>query len=289
MKVLLSALIAAAFACSSAVHAGNLIDVGVIDRDTGTTLPTHMHDGKLYVAGTPGHRYAVRIANRTSARVMTVLSVDGVNAISGQTADMNQSGYVLDPYQSTEVDGWRKNMSEIAQFNFTALDNSYAARTGRPQNVGVIGIAAFREKQRPIWHQRDEKISAREAAPAPPAAAADMAAQPATSTASAAGSPAQAAKSMSAPGDAARAANSLAAARPMPKPEESLGTGHGARESSYASYTTFERESSQPNEVVSVWYDSYRNLVARGVIATPRPIAVEPQAFPNQFVPDPAS
>lgn len=286
MKSLLAVLVAAAFSCSSAAHATNLVDVGVIDRDTGSTLPTHMHDGKLYVAGAPGHRYAVRIVNRTGARVMTVLSVDGVNAISGQTADTGQSGYVLDPYQSTEVDGWRKNMSEIAQFNFTALENSYAARTGRPDNVGVIGVAVFREKQPPFWRrQRDEKIAER-AAPAQPPVAADAAASPPPGTA--AGSTAQAAKSASAPASEARAYNGLAAAPPAPKPEESLGTGHGARESSYASYTSFERESSSPNEVVSVWYDSYRNLVARGVIPVPRPVAVEPQPFPNQFVPDPA-
>jgi hypothetical protein len=285
MKVaLLSALIAAAFTSTPGARAGSLVDVGVIDRDTGTTLPTHMHDGKLYIAGTPGHRYSVRIANRTGMRVMTVLSVDGVNAITGQTADTYQSGYVLDAYQSTEIDGWRKNMSEIAQFNFTALENSYAARTGRPANVGVIGVAVFREKQRPVWRERDEKI-AREAAQAP-AAAADAAAPAPPATAM--GSAAQAAKSTSVPGAYGRADNELAAARPIPKPEESLGTGHGARESSYASYTSFERESERPNEVDSVWYDSYRNLVARGVIPTPRPIAVEPQPFPNQFVPDPA-
>jgi hypothetical protein len=285
MKSLLAVLVAAAFSCSSTAHAANLVDVGVIDRDTGSTLPTHMHDGKLYVAGAPGHRYAVRIVNRTGSRVMTVLSVDGVNAISGQTADTGQSGYVLDPYQSTEVDGWRKNMSEIAQFNFTALENSYAARTGRPANVGVIGVAVFREKQPPVWRERDDKIAAREA-PAMPAAADAAAASPPPPMA--AGTAAQAAKSMAAPAGEARAYNGLAAARPVPRQEDALGTGHGARESSYVSYTSFERESSQPNEVVSVWYDSYRNLVARGVIPTPRPIAVEPQPFPNQFVPDPA-
>ncbi len=286
MKSLLAVLVAAAFSCSAPARAGNLVDVGVIDRDTGATLPTHMKDGKLYVAGAPGHRYAVRIANRTNARVMTVLSVDGVNAITGQTADTYQSGYVLDAYQSTEVDGWRKNMSEIAQFNFTALENSYAARTGRPSNVGVIGVAVFREKQRPVWREQEEKIASREA-PAQPPMAADAAAAPPPATATG-GATAQAAKSASAPAGYARADGEIAAARPMPKPEESLGTGHGARESSYASYTSFERESSRPNEVDSVWYDSYRNLVARGVIPTPRPIAVEPQPFPNQFVPDPA-
>jgi len=257
----------------------------VIDRDTGASLPTHRHDGKLYIAGVPGHRYSVRLNNRTGSRVLTVLSVDGVNAISGQTANPNQSGYVLDAWQSTEVEGWRKNMSEIAQFNFTALDNSYAARTGRPNNVGVIGVAVFREKP-PIWRERDDKISMKEAE-SQPRSADSAAAAPAPASPATAGA-AQAAKSANEPAGAARA-DSLAAQRPTPKPEESLGTGHGARESSYASYTTFERASSSPDEVDSVWYDSYKNLVARGVIPTPRPIAVEPQPFPNGgFVPDPA-
>jgi len=284
MKSLLSAAVAVALSISAAAQAGSLVDVSVIDRDTGSVLPTHRHDGKLYVAGIPGHRYSVRLYNRTSSRVLTVLSVDGVNAISGQTASPNQSGYVLDAWQSTEVEGWRKNMSEIAQFNFTALDNSYAARTGRPNNVGVIGVAVFREKP-PVWRERDDRISMQEAESQPrskDSAAAAPPAAPATEGA------AQAAKSTNAPAGAARV-DSLAVQRPTPKPEESLGTGHGARESSYASYTTFERASSSPDEVDSVWYDSYRNLVARGVIPTPRPIAVEPQPFPNGgFVPDPA-
>ncbi|HZX91462.1 MAG TPA: hypothetical protein VFE67_12525 [Rudaea sp.] len=285
MKSLLSAAVAVALSISAAARAGSLVDVSVIDRDTGSVLPTHRHDGKLYIAGVPGHRYSVRLNNRTSSRVLTVLSVDGVNAISGQTANPNQSGYVLDAWQSTEVEGWRKNMSEIAQFNFTALDNSYAARTGRPNNVGVIGVAVFREKP-PVWRERDDKISMQEAESQPRSA--DSAAATPPPAAPATAGAAQAAKSANAPAGAARA-DSLAAQRPTPKPEESLGTGHGARESSYASYTTFERASSSPDEVDSVWYDSYRNLVVRGVIPTPRPIAVEPQPFPNGgFAPDPA-
>ncbi|MGA9334721.1 MAG: hypothetical protein WBV39_10635 [Rudaea sp.] len=285
MKHLLAVAFAAALclcACATA-RAGSLVDISVIDRDNGSILPTHYHHGKLYIAGIPGHRYAVRIANRTGARVLTVLSVDGVNAISGQTADTNQTGYVLDPYQSTEIEGWRKSMAEIAQFNFTALSNSYAARTGRPANVGVIGVAVFREKQRPVWREREEKIAARDAEPAPPAAAS----MPSPS-AEPAGSANRQAKSAMQRSDEAGNFHGLAGARPQPKPEESLGTGHGARESSYASYTAFERASAQPDEVDSIWYDSYRNLVARGVIRVPRPIAIEPHPFPNSFVPDPA-
>jgi hypothetical protein len=288
MNVLLSAAItlALAMSASAAAKGGSLIDVSVIDRDTGASLPTHSHAGKLYIAGTPGHRYAVRLYNRSGARVLTVLSVDGVNAITGQTANPTQSGYVLDAYQSTEVDGWRKDMSEIAQFNFTALGNSYAARTGRPDNVGVIGVAVFRERA-PVWRERDDKISMHEAESQPRSKDSAAAAPPPATAA--AGAPAQAAKSANAPAGEARGAADTMAQRPIPKPEESLGTGHGARESSYASYTSFERASSSPDEVDSIWYDSYKNLVARGVIPTPRPIAVEPQPFPSGgFVPDPA-
>lgn len=288
MKSLLSAAVAVALSFSAAAHAGSLVDVSVIDRDTGSVLPTHRHDGRLYIAGIPGHRYSVRLNNRTGARVLTVLSVDGVNAITGQTANPNQSGYVLDAYQSTEIEGWRKNMAEIAQFNFTALDNSYAARTGRPNNVGVIGVAVFREKP-PVWRERDDRISMREAESAQPRPANSAAAAPPPGAPAMAGAE-QAAKSANAPAGEARSSVDSMARRPIPKPEESLGTGHGARESSYASYTNFERASPSPDEVDSVWYDSYRNLVAHGVIPTPRPIAVEPQPFPNGgFVPDPAS
>jgi len=290
MKALLSTAVAIALSLSACAHAGGLVDLSVIDRDTGSVLPTHGHGGKLYVAGIPGHRYSVRLYNHSSERVMTVLSVDGVNAVTGQTADPNQSGYVLDAWQSTDIEGWRKNMSEIAQFNFTALDNSYAARTGRPNNVGVIGVAVFREKAPPIWRERDDRISQRDSAPSQPgsnAAAEPAPARPVATPppASAAGSFAEAAKSANAPQDRADGALGARAHR---KTEESLGTGHGARESSYASYTTFERASSRPDEVDSLFYDSYRNLVARGVLPQARPLAVEPQPFPNHFVPDPA-
>jgi hypothetical protein len=120
--------------------------VQIVDRDRAETLSTWRHRGASYVAGRPGDRYAVRLTNRSSGRVLVVLSVDGVNAVSGDTAAVSQTGYVLAPYQTAEITGWRKSYSEAAAFYFTALPDSYAARTGRPDNVGVIGAAVFRER-----------------------------------------------------------------------------------------------------------------------------------------------
>jgi hypothetical protein len=76
-------------------NAGALVDVSVMDRSSGKTLEVYPHRGRLYVAGTPGNRYTVLLRNHSAGRVLTVLSVDGVNALNGQTAATSQSGYVL--------------------------------------------------------------------------------------------------------------------------------------------------------------------------------------------------
>ena len=129
----------ALLAASLPVQAGRLLDLEIVDRATGQTLEAYRHRGRDWVAGDPGERYAVRLVNRTGQRVLVVLSVDGVNAVSGETAAPDQSGYVLEPWERAEIAGWRKSLKEIAQFYFTALPDSYAARTDRPDNVGVIG------------------------------------------------------------------------------------------------------------------------------------------------------
>src|SRR5256885_5128149 len=43
--------------------------------------------------------------------------------------------------------------------------------------------------------------------------------------------------------------------------QERLGTGHGRSETSYASYTRFERASDTPAETIAIYYDSYENLL----------------------------
>jgi len=215
------------------------------------------------VAGNPGDRYAVRLRNRSGERVMVVLSVDGVNVISGETAASQQSGYVLGPWEQTEISGWRKSQQEVAQFYFTALPDSYAARTDRPDNVGVIGAAVFREKVEPppVVHY------------APPTAAAES-----QSLDSANRAAAPAAKAM-------REYESLG---------ERLGTGHGQREYAPIRYTEFKRASHSPSEVLSLRYDSRSNLVSRGILPKPRPSWRKPdwqqaEPFPGDFVPDPRS
>ena len=238
---------------------GSLASVEVLNRDSGETLPVYRHHGEYWVAGTPGARYAVVVRNLRGERVLAVTSVDGVNVISGETAAWNQTGYVFTAGESYAINGWRKSNQEVADFNFTAIPDSYAARTGRPANVGIIGVALFLERQPPVARYApprylgEDSVAAARSAPAP--------------------------------------LNDVTVTGALRKPStDSLGTGHGARESSYVSNTQFERLSETPNEVIRIRYDRMENLVAMGIVHG-RPTPTEPNAFPesavSRYVPDP--
>ena len=265
---LITAALCAAHAACSPAHARPLVDIAVIDRDRGDWLPEMRHRGQDWIAGEPGHRYSVRLTNTSSERVLVVLSVDGVNAVTGETAHPSQAGYVLAPWQSTEINGWRKSLDDVAQFVFTDLPDSYAARTGRPDNVGVIGIAVF-EEARPIRYYEPAPIYDSRRGSAAGARERD------------------ASKSAAAP-PSASASESIA----RDEAAQSLGTGHGAREWAPVSRTEFVRASRSPSQVLQLRYDDYDTLVARGVLPRypryPHPLD-EPHAFPNGFVADPPS
>jgi hypothetical protein len=158
-------------AAEAAAH-GALADLSVYDRTEGRRLAVYWHEGRAYVAGKPGNEYQVTVRNRQREDVLAVVSVDGVNVVSGETANPGQTGYVLSPLQSYAIAGWRKSLEETAAFYFTALPDSYAARTGRPDNVGVIGVALFRKKKapQPIAEPRAKVESRSDAAGAPAAA-----------------------------------------------------------------------------------------------------------------------
>ena len=143
-----SAVLVASLAAQA--HAvGQLTDVSIYDRSAGRELPIYQHHGKYFVAGKPGNEYQITLRSQSQRDVLGVVSVDGVNVVNGDTAAVNQSGYVMSPYQQTDIKGWRKSTDRVARFYFTELPDSYAARTDRPDNVGVIGVAVFRRKYEP--------------------------------------------------------------------------------------------------------------------------------------------
>lgn len=248
MKPFRALAAAAVLSCSMQAGAvGGLADLTVYDRTEGRRLAVHWHEGRAYIAGKPGNEYQVSLRNNLREDLLAVVSVDGVNILSGETADPAQGGYVLSPRRQLDMQGWRKSLSETAAFYFTSLGDSYAARTGRPDNAGVIGVALFKRKHEPR--------PLAEIAPAAPSARKEAGA----GADSSASGPAQ----------------------------ERIGTGHGRRETSHVRHVAFERASLAPAEAITIYYDSHRNLVARGVIRESIPVAPLPRPFPG-FVPDPA-
>ena len=241
---------------------GGVAAIEIVDRNTREHLGVYASRGERFVVGVPGHEYRLRIRNLTGASILAVTSVDGVNVVSGETASPAQSGYVLGPWESLDVDGWRTSLSRTASFYFTDLGSSYAARSGRPDNVGVIGVAVFREAPRtselykPKLSRSDIPVM-----PQSPAAGASDARRE----------------------SAAETTNAQAAAKPAP----SLGTGYGRAETSYAQRVEFQRATTSPAEVLAVRYDSRANLVAMGVLPSPRVIGRRPDPFPSGFVPPP--
>ncbi len=221
--------------------AGRLADVEIYDRASGRTLPIYQSGGHWFVAGRPGNEYQVTIRNRDSGDLLAVVAVDGVNVVSGETAAALQSGYVIERGRPLSIAGWRKSLDRVAAFYFTNLGDSYAARTGRPDNVGVIGVALFRRKPQPLAELEQPKLRA----------------------------------------EAAAASDS---AQRSAAPEKKIGTGHGRSQHAPAHYVEFERESDQAAEVIAIHYDTYANLVARGIIREERKL---PSPFPGGFVPDP--
>ena len=289
--VCFAALAALATSCN-ALAVGGIAEVTIIDRSTGVALTPHLYRGEYWVAGKPGATYAIEISNHLDQRLLAVTAVDGVNVISGATAAWGQTGYVFNPGQDYRITGWRKSDREVAAFTFTAAPNSYAARTGRPANVGVIGVALFRERQpQEVYIPPAPQVSSPTTAPLatltppPPADVPASAPPPDFST--------RLPDSLAREDYSGRATQSPKSASRSAEPTTipKLGTGHGEREYSYVTNTEFDRMQTQPDEVVRIRYDSLDNLIAMGIVAPFRPAVPAANPFPDsaqqQYVPDP--
>jgi hypothetical protein len=148
----------------------------------GRPLTEYPARGATYIEARREAEYAVRLTNRTSARVAVALAVDGLNSIDAKTTPARTAAkWVLDPYSSIVVDGWQISPDHARRFYFTTEDDSYGEWLGTTANLGVIEAAFFRERlpdrviQKPS--RRREGSSGRSAPQAEPEAGRDSAKQ----------------------------------------------------------------------------------------------------------------
>ncbi len=146
--------------------------VSVVDEYGYGMSATQIGD-KRYVVGQPGQRYKLSVQNNSPYRYEVVASVDGLDVIDGATASFAKRGYILDPWSTITVDGWRTGNETVAAFRFSGMEDSYAERKGDGRNIGVVGFAFFHERGGASWQELQRRDGAdpfphRYAEPPPP-------------------------------------------------------------------------------------------------------------------------
>lgn len=244
------------------------VEVQVVDTND-VQLPTYHHHGEHYIMGRYNQRYMLRVVNHSNQRFELVMTVDGRDVINGELGSFTHRGYVVDPYQQFNVEGFRRSTTEVAAFRFTHPSDSYASRRGSGQNIGVIGVALFSERnthRRTRHYDFDEhEHSLSDVTPSSRMPKSEM-------------------QGSSIQGTLGR--------RPKKKSryaqQNEIGTRYGETLKSQTEQTRFIRASSSPNQLLVVNYDSEAGLRRRGII-TLRPNHQHPHAFPREsgFAPPP--
>ena len=241
---------------------GRLVDVQV--KVEGAAAPLYFSpngDSRRYVQAFAGRNYSLVVRNESGERVAVLIAVDGLNVISGDRSRLssNEQMYVLDPYETATIRGWRTSLDDIRRFVFVDEERSYAERTGQANgDMGWIRVLSFRE-QRAWWTpRRDGRIKgeaerrgdtrdflgqgAPQAAPAPSTEAAP---------------PAR--------GDAGPLAKGVA---PQSSNESVPGTGWGERSRDHVNTTEFVAERRATDQIV-VRYEYASGLRALGIEVRP--------------------
>jgi hypothetical protein len=243
-----------------------------VDGGFSPLYPAPDGSDRWYLEAREGARYAITLANRTRERLGVVVTVDGLNAISGQPDIGPGRMYVLGPWDQTIVRGWRTSLSEVRRFTFVDEAASYASRSGKANSkMGWIEIAVYRERrhqvQRPWlkdgtgsgWNRAPREGDENPRAEVPPSSLPLTDPPPPT---------AQATPSPERPSDQAAGARSRPEGYTPERPRSFPGTGWGQRADDPVVLVSFDPEPT-PSERVTLRYEYGSTLRALGVL--PRP------------------
>lgn len=139
----------------------------------GEPRPAYVHHGTTYIEALRGSDFTIRLRNPNAHRVAVALSVDGLNTIDAKHTDAwSAAKWVLGPYETAEIAGWQVNDRTARRFYFTGERDSYGARLGQTENLGIIEAVFYRERV-PRYSRESSRKQHDEgrAQPAPSAAA----------------------------------------------------------------------------------------------------------------------
>ena len=124
--------------------AAGKVAFSVLD-DRGNKIGMYRVGQHYYLRGLEGQSYQLAYENNTGKTFEIVTSVDGIDVIDGSKASRRNSGYVLHPYETLTIEGFRKSADAVASFTFSKPKDSYAANSnhGSIQNTGIIGTVIY--------------------------------------------------------------------------------------------------------------------------------------------------
>ena len=130
---------------------GRLVDVQIrVDGEAAPLYWAPNRNDRHYLQAFAGRNYSLVLKNNTGNRVAVLLAVDGLNAVNGEISRLqsHEPMYVLGPWESATIRGWRTSLDEIRRFVFVDERRSYASRTGQANSdMGWIRVLSFREQQ----------------------------------------------------------------------------------------------------------------------------------------------
>lgn len=130
---------------------GSVVDVQLqVDGDAAPLYVSPNGDRRHYFEAFAGRNYSVVLRNNSGRRIGVLLTVDGLNVVNGEVTRLasDEPMYVLGPWESATIRGWRSSMDEVRRFVFVDEKRSYASRTGQANSdMGWIRVLAFREQQ----------------------------------------------------------------------------------------------------------------------------------------------
>jgi hypothetical protein len=223
----------------------------------GKPVREYDHKGNVFIEGRKGTQFSLRLKNNSSSRKLFVPSIDGLSVLNGENASFDSSGYIVNGYSSITIDGWRKSDTHVAQFYFSSPKESYGKRTGKGQNLGIIGCAVFEEKtytrQNDLLYKGTYGTTDLPFKPYPifGDGTLDISKYKTVYTSSA-----------------------------LCSASAGIGTGWGQEKYSAVTTVTFERSGSPT--VLEIQYNTRENLAKLGIRFN-KDLQVAPQAFPSQY------
>jgi hypothetical protein len=118
----------------------NNYEVNVIVN--GRPVREYYHNGQFYIEARENYEYSIKLKNHSHKKIMAVLSVDGIDVLKGKSATDAESGYIINPYSSTEIKGYR--IDDECGHKLTTVrnpilhkSNKNSIERGRKEFVGI--------------------------------------------------------------------------------------------------------------------------------------------------------